>query len=302
MRKHILPVIFATASLYGGTGCSGLATTTISPIPSTWPVLATGSLNVTTSWYGEVIQSTCAVDTDFVLVGGGAWADYPTGGAGALLTASYPDSSLTKWTAASKDHDIICPHTLHVYAIGLRLAGVDRTTLANAMVVQTVTSGTSEYPTASVSLPQGYQIIGGGACANYSAGGYGSLLTGSYPSGLNSWVASSKDHMHVCSASITSYAIGITTGQISGFGSLAVNIASSSVSSPAYQTPDAHQIITNGYVLSCLGGKATYNYGHGRMLFRIFPDNGEGANAYSKDHEVPDSGVTTAYSIMIRKQ
>jgi hypothetical protein len=62
-----------------------------------------------------------AVDSDYVLVGGGAKANYNRG-AGNMLTASYA-ASLDTWKVASKDH--LAGHgnpcTITAFAIGARI-------------------------------------------------------------------------------------------------------------------------------------------------------------------------------------
>ena len=96
-----------------------------------------GLIQTYTDWSGQVetriyecvspnqawIQNSigCQVEAGFILVGGGAWADYGNG-AGAFIWESRPlDENLSTWVGSSKDHVKNCPHYLHVYAIGLRL-------------------------------------------------------------------------------------------------------------------------------------------------------------------------------------
>src|SRR5687767_14969654 len=79
-------------------------------------------------------QVSCGVDSGWVAVGGGAWADYGTG-AGAMLMASYPTNDNFKtWTAVSKDHGVVNNHSLTVYVVGLQLQNTSSTTLRANMV------------------------------------------------------------------------------------------------------------------------------------------------------------------------
>jgi len=104
--------------------------------------------------YGQHNVTTVSVDTDYVLVGGGAEI-YGAGNPGALLTASNPDLNLTTWHASSKDHVNPYPHSLRAYAIGLRLDGVSSTDLRNYMVLVTQTSTPAHHPNAIAALPPG---------------------------------------------------------------------------------------------------------------------------------------------------
>lgn len=60
-----------------------------------------------------------AVESGYVMVGGGAWTDWT--GTGSLLVASHPiPESKTAWRAQSKDHVEPAPATITAYAIGLK--------------------------------------------------------------------------------------------------------------------------------------------------------------------------------------
>jgi hypothetical protein len=253
--------------------------------------------------FGEHLTATCTVDSNFVLIGGGADV-VGEGNPGALLTASYPDSSLTTWIASSKDHGLVFYHQLRTYAIGLQLAGVSATTLRNYMYF---TSGSSpfasERPSSTAQLPPGYKLLGGGAIANYT--GPGLLLTSSRPDGFQ-WVAEAKDHKYGESGTVTTYAIGITSGTIPGFGSLDTLSTSAPTWAPTgYGT--ASIATPSGWVLASVGANAQYN-GAGRLLTDMIPfvdapsNSSMGAMIRSKDHILADSGYTTAYLIAIRKQ
>jgi len=251
---------------------------------------------------GEINNTTVSVDTDFVLVGGGAEVE-GMGSPGALLTASYPDQNLTTWHASSKDHILTYSHKLRAYAIGLRLAGVSSTQLRSYMVLVTQNSGTGEHVSAVAALPPGYLLVGGGGRANWSTAGL--LLTESYPNAFQ-WVASAKDHWITEYGSVDSFAIGITSGTIPGFGSLSVNYNSAVTwANSGYGVADV--TVPTGWVLSSVGGQAQYN-GQGRMLCQLVPYvdpptySRPGGLAMSKDHYKYDSGYTTAFAVAISKK
>lgn len=145
-------------------------------------------------------SATAFLPASYVMTGGGALVDWS--GAGNLLTASYP-SGASSWQVHSKDHEVADPATIIAYAIGLRRR--DRQNVLRRTVA--VASGPSApHPTASISLPAGWHLTGGGAFDNWF--GAGNLLTASYPQG-NAWLAAGKDHDLPSPSSLTVYAIGI---------------------------------------------------------------------------------------------
>ncbi|SFD84009.1 hypothetical protein SAMN05518672_103454 [Chitinophaga sp. CF118] len=251
---------------------------------------------ITQETTGAHPQTDVAVPQDYVLIGGGAVVTPElTTGAGALLTASYPDDNLTTWHAASKDHLTSFNHTLVAYAIGLKLTGVTRDQLKSYMQVFSNTSGSGQHPTTSVSVGSGYTLIGGGAKVVYS--GAGNMLVKSMPLG-DTWYAGSKDHDVASSAVVTSYAIGIKTA-IPNFGNLEIGQESNS-----NFVPSGFGVVTvnidNSWVLACPGAQAFYNNA-GRMLTAI-EANIRDVKVTSKDHKVYDGGTTYAYAVKIRKQ
>ncbi|WP_428261095.1 hypothetical protein [Haliangium sp.] len=240
----------------------------------------------------------CGVDADEVLVGGGAWADYGAG-PGALLTASYPESNdLETWVGKSKDHESVNPHTLHVYAIGMRLTGVSRSTLKSHLILKASTSGSGSHPSHTVSLPAGYQVIGGGARVNWS--GSGNLLTESYPYNGTTWKVKSKDHLVSSPATITAYVIGVTTGNIPGFGSLRTQVRNASTYAAGYEGTVTKNP-TSGWATTCAAGRASWS-GAGRMLTKMMPTTTDSIEVSSKDHAFVSSGTTWAYAIEVQKQ
>jgi len=249
----------------------------------------------------EINTTTCSVDSGFVLIGGGAEV-VGEGSPGALLTASFPDLGQTTWTASSKDQHLVFAHRLNAYSVGLKLAGVTPQTLISFMKVVSVRSTPSEHPSTSISVPGGFNLVGGGARANWVT--EGQLLTRSIPSG-SQWLAASKDHAVAEVGTVDAFVIGITSGTIPGFGSIDVSVNQVSTSVPTgYGT--ANRLVPAGFVLASIGGDAQFN-GAGRMLTDLIPfgdapaDSAQGATVRSKDQEFQDSGTTTAYAVAIRK-
>lgn len=256
--------------------------------------------------YGQLNEVHCGVDPDEVLVGGGAWADYgpPPLSWGALLVASAPlNANLETWVGKSKDHMKANHHTLHTYAVGMKLSGVTRATLLGTtsptapkyIIYREATSGVDQHPARDVSLPTGYQVLGGGGWANFS-GCNGNMLTASYRSSATKWFASSKDHESPCPGTISTRVIGVTTGTIPGFGQLLAQQREASVfSSGGVGTVSKNQ--TSGWATTCAGGKTTGN----RLLFQMSPTDDNNFLTGSKDHLVPASGTTFTYVMEVKK-
>ena len=126
-------------------------------------------------------------------------------GDGNMLTACYPESQ-SSWTARGKDHRV--PDTTgSISMFGIAL--YDPLDQWDVQIQQSV-SQTSESPSASVELDEGYQLVGGGAfiTGTDQISPTCQLLTASYPSG-NGWCACSHDNWIACSTTITAYAIGL---------------------------------------------------------------------------------------------
>lgn len=143
-----------------------------------------------------------AVESGYVMVGGGAWVDWT--GEGNILFASHPTESKTAWRVQSKDHVKSSPARITAYAVGLRskVAGVS---LQSA--IATAKSNKSNRPQAAAAPPSGYKMVGGGAALTFD--NTGMLLTASYPNENNQWVARGKDHLVGDNGTVTAYCIGL---------------------------------------------------------------------------------------------
>jgi hypothetical protein len=123
--------------------------------------LSTRTYECTQSGYH--VSFTCSVDPDYVVVGGGAYADYGSG-PGALLTESRPLDDLTAWAVSSKDQVSSNYHTLHCYVIGLQALGMARATLIANMKVARATSGKAPIPEVGAGfINEDYVVVGGGS-------------------------------------------------------------------------------------------------------------------------------------------
>ncbi|MGH8083920.1 MAG: hypothetical protein ACREPV_01410 [Lysobacter sp.] len=151
-------------------------------------------------------KSRVTLPTGYALTGGGARVNWS--GAGNLLTASYPVDSMT-WEARSKDHSGASSANITTYVIGIR----PRSCLPiwTGTSISSDEGGVAPHPAASISLPRGLLLTGGGARVNWR--GSGNLLTASYPivgsDGNAIWAAKAKEHSHSSPASVTVYVIGL---------------------------------------------------------------------------------------------
>ncbi len=254
----------------------------------------------------------CQVEPDFVVVGGGAYVDYGTG-SGAFLTESRPlDERLTTWVASSKDHYLPSPHTLYVYAIGLRLRDrsgrpVPPSELLRDIRIYSRTSDVRSHPRTESPIPPQSFLLGGGARVNTT--GAGNLLFKSAP-GPYGWVASSKDHVHPSPASVTAYTIFVPRRDRSPyFSRLEFSVVEREGPQVQNGVGTARGDVAPGWVLASVGGmdgsyRDTPPPYAGRLLFGIRPEGTYTTqiSAYTKDHVVPQGGVTRVFFVQIRRE
>jgi hypothetical protein len=135
---------------------------------------------------------------DYALVGGGG--EIEEGGAGALLTATWPSGQA--WYARSKDHIYSFPHRLRGYTLALKLDGISGAALRSMISFDTVMSDpVTAHPSVTTgSIGNTRILLGGGAYAMGS--GAGQLLVSSQAihtpivsaTLYDAWKAESKDH------------------------------------------------------------------------------------------------------------
>jgi hypothetical protein len=230
----------------------------------------------------------CAVDSGYVLVGGGAWVSADSG-RGAFLTASYPfdPGQLTTWEGRSKDHLAPNPHLLVVFAVGMKFSGMSRGELLSAMAVSQRTSGVASLPNAAADAGERV-VLGVGCIDNWH--GAGNMLTTCSNGG-----ASGKDHLQPDPASITHYLIS-TASTLATFNPLKQFVietgAKTKVVGPGSGVLEASVKLDPGFVPTTFGAVATYN-GTGRLLTRMSPTVAGPPEffATSEDHLQSDSGA-----------
>jgi len=230
----------------------------------------------------------CGVDSGWVAVGGGAWADYGTGD-GAMLMASYPtNDDFHTWTALSKDHGVVNPHTLTVYVIGLQLHNTTSATMRANMVRVKAVSAPAHSPQVLATVPAGYLLVGGGARAETTGAGQFIVISSPTAVGIapgKSWEARTKDHGWEEVVPVSAFAIGIkpTINGISLRNALDLDYSARVDTGVA----TVGERLTFG-VPTGPGVQSQYWDGPGRMVFRVGPSTTDTTlqlwRASSKDH------------------
>lgn len=233
-------------------------------------------------------------DGDMIAIGGGGntQSDNP----GAFLTASHPNGDLSGWVVSSKDHQITNPHQLITYVIGLKIAGMTREQLRNAVFVSRGESSVAPHPEAETGVPNDtFVLVGGGFRVDFH--GAGNIATASFPSTETSWKARSKDQAISDPSIINVFAMclkrDLPVGQIQH---MITRADSSQADHPA-----AIVNIAPGFALVG-GGAEVHTTGNGNLLIKLEPstDNNPTFEAASADHKVPDPTTLTVYGLGIR--
>lgn len=160
-------------------------------------------------------DATAMLPPGFVLVGGGARANWErTEGPGSLLWASRPAAG-QGWYAAAKDHMYPGPSTVTAFAIG-----VTRSFLASRGLTVVRFHGDSHpvaaQPGADCGAEDGPALVGGGAQTHWR--GAGSLLTASVPAnpsgspaGPYLWTARGKHHLVPDPSTISAWGLALVS-------------------------------------------------------------------------------------------
>jgi hypothetical protein len=160
-------------------------------------------------------DATAMLPPGFVLVGGGARANWErTEGPGSLLWASRPAAG-QGWYAAAKDHVYPSPSTVTAFAMG-----VTRSFLAARGLTVVRFHGDSHpevpHPGADCGADDGLALVGGGAETHWR--GAGSLLTASVPAnpsgspaGPYLWTARGKDHILSDPSTISAWGLALVS-------------------------------------------------------------------------------------------
>jgi hypothetical protein len=260
------------------------------PTGATCVTKSLGNLTVryyTCAWSssGQRNSASCSVDSDFVLVGGGAEIKDDLA-PGALLTASYPEGD--SWIARSKDHISPYPHRTRAYAIGLRLAGLSKSGLQESVKTVSFATGATAHPSIKYAPPTGQLILSGGAYARY--GGSGQLLTKSTRSG-SGWIAASKDHVNSDPGYMDVYVTTILQEPIGSSIKLATDYAVSQGLSSGGGYRSVTSISVDSSLVTGIGAAAI---GTNRLLTDAYPLSSAsgGGTVTSKDHVTAASGTS----------
>src|SRR5262249_15519421 len=149
-----------------------------------------------------------------VILGGGAYVEWDgpcaaPNPAGNLITGMFPNEEGTIWTVKAKDHLVPSPASVVAYCIVAQTRDQRPINPAFYKIVSKK-SLNDAHPHETVSLPEGFTVVGGGANVDYQ--GLGSMLFECYPTpGLDGWVGSAKDHLQPDPSPITVWAIGLNT-------------------------------------------------------------------------------------------
>jgi vibriolysin len=231
-------------------------------------------------------QAQLTVPAGYKIIGGGALSNWS--GAGNLLTASYP-ATATRWMAAAKDHEIISPASLTVFAYAIHDPANEWD-----VAIHTAKAAPAPHPKVAATLPAGYVLTGGGGQVHYT--GAGNFLTASFPVANSGWEARGKDHAIADPAAITAYAIGIRhrTGAIPVTGTVVAVTEQDLASHPL-----SWASLDLGWTPSG-GGALTTSHGAGNLLTGSFPVGLSWAAA-AKDHVHASGATMTAFVLGIRE-
>jgi hypothetical protein len=249
----------------------------------------------------------CTVGSDFVLVGGGA-QDVWTG-AGAMLWESRPqdvnDSGPgATWLASSKDQVQAALHSLHVWAIGLRVMQTNGVFLTQPQLKSHISYTFCAGMTPSNQPDQTCgrhrpMLIGGGARSEWQAtNGAGQLLTrsfGGFQLGSTGWEAQSKDQIVSDPATVDATAISMDTS-IFGVGNFAFGLVNGNTAVVSSGIATSTAMVDAGAVAVGFGGISNWVVpSAGRLLYRMsFSDNTlRGMTVSSKDHIQASAGNLT---------
>ena len=220
-----------------------------------------------------------------------------------LMVESYPLDEMT-WVAKFKNHgtDLSKVGNIAAFAIGL----YDPDNLWDVMVTS-MESSSSDGPSETAGLPDGYQITGGGARVSTPDSGYGLVLFESYPSSDSGWTATANQHWYAGTGRVTAYAIGIKHTLECLVPTCSISSSTSSAAShPATTVTLADDMIVGGGAAASLPTDGSNLAGNILVITAPYletaagqgtPMGGKQWTVGAKDHKVGQTGTVTAYTI-----
>lgn len=162
-------------------------------------------------------------------------------------------------------------------------------------------SARAAHPTLTIPVGGDWVVIGGGGFTDWQYhGGYGSLLTASYPTdySLQSWTLKAKDHKYSDPCVIYGYAIairvkGLTRQQLLSY------IQLTQATSAWTAHPNVTAYVNAGYTLLGCGFYDAFS-GWGNMAVGSYPANNAACYAEGKDHIYSSPAIMYSYAISIR--
>jgi hypothetical protein len=239
----------------------------------------------------------CRVDPEYAVVGGGATPESTTGKT--FISESRPVDGRI-WRAASKDL-LGEAHELTVYAIGLRLDGVNTQVLRDSIEWKStsVTAGTVALATDSDAF-----LLGGGTLTQASPDGAGlRLLTENLRAGNSGWSGASASVKGAVEGHTDVTLLQLDKKVIEGFGELEIRYKTGKSLSTKGGYHAASVSVDPGWALIGMGASAKTAVGVSpRMLTRIAPcTDGRCVMVATADENGTSSGTTVPFAIQIRK-
>lgn len=239
----------------------------------------------------------CRVDPEYVVVGGGATPSSTTGKT--FISESRPVDGRI-WRAASNDLAGQA-HTLTVYAIGLRLDGVNTQVIRNSIEWK---SGTSNGSSVARATDSDAWLLGGGAMTQANPGEPGlRVLAGNAQFGTTAWGASSTAVSGAATGNTELTLLQLDKKVIEGFGALEIRYKSGTALSTKGGYHSASVSIDPGWALIGMGAIAKTVAGAStRMLASIAPcTDGRCVMVATGDQNGSSAGATVPYAIQVRK-
>jgi hypothetical protein len=240
---------------------------------------------------------TMNIPSGFPILGGGAAVEYGNG-PGSLLTAMFPASSVD-WQARAKEHGPPSPATIGVACFAASIP------LAEYLIVDATSPAPVNHPDATAMLPPGFVLVGGGARVNVEDRAPGSLLWASRPAAGQGWYAAAKAHVWASPATVTAFAIGVTSSFLAAKALTVVRFHGDAATAVPHPGADCGA----GAGPALIGGGAeTHWRGAGSLLTASIPVNPSVPpvpagpylwTARGKDHMLSDPSTISAWGLAL---